>query len=726
MNIKGVMQHDVTDCGAACLATIAGYWKLKIPLVKVREMICVDKDGANIYAIVQVASQLGFDAVALEGNFDDLKSAIRKGEIILPAIVHVIKDGYLEHFIVLLELNEKRVKIFDPAIGKRSYTIDAFNEGWTGYIISLKCSEKFIEKNLYVASYRRYIDVLKKQKKLIMIVVIFSLFIALLSVITSLTFQKIIDQYAMPQEGLTKSTITIYENLYSQVTKLIGGFPYIITALIGCHLVQQIIEYLRGIFLAHVGNRIDKELMKPYYRHLLRLPVSFFQNRTTGEIISRYQDIGEIRDMISDSTLTIILDSIMLFAGAFVLVKINLCLFLVVLVIAIFYLIITFVFRKPISTIQRTCMEKNAKVISELKESVDGMESIKALNIEQSREKSFNNKIDDYLQSIFNGTLIVQLLNNLTTCVDSIGSLMIFAIGIFLVMNKAITLGSLIAFQGLVQYFLSPLKNLLMLQPMLQKAFVAADRLNDVLEVEEEQKSSTQICDLDFRNTKIIFRNVRFQFGYREPILKGINLDINSGEKIAIVGKSGCGKTTFLRMINAFYRPTEGQVLFGDVDSIDIPLDEMRKKIAYVPQDPVIFNESFINNILQSEVNINNAELENILKGCALDEFIDSLGQGKKRGISENGKNLSGGQRQRIALARALAKKPQILLIDEGTSHLDTLTEGRIIDYLLKEYENLTIIFVTHNQKFLDKLDRVVFMENGVISRIDEHQQLRQ
>lgn len=723
MRFKGVLQHDEKDCSAACLATICKYWKLNIPLVKLRELIKVDKNGANIYGLIQAAAVIGLKGEALEGSWEELVDEIGKHEIKLPLIAHVIMDQSLEHFVVIYRISHTNVYIFDPGKGNVVYSIKEFLTLWTGYIITFTKTEDFKAQNLLIESYKKYFKLLKKQMGLLISILGFSFMIVLISIVSSLAFQKIVDQYAMG--GIdAKSQVKLFEMLYAQMNHLLKGFVPIILALVGLYLIQSLLEYIRGVFLAYLSKRIDKELMFPFYNKLMSLPVTFFQNRETGEIISRFQDISEIRNMISGSTLILILDSVMLVIGMIILLGISSKLFMIVSAIAVLYVFIVLCFKKPLAAVQRKIMENHANVTSSLKEGIDGVENIKALLAEKENISSFKKDIETYLETIFRGNKISQLLESLIMGISGIGNLMIFAIGIYLVMIQEISMGNLIAFQGLVQYFFNPLKNLLMLQPMLQSATIAAERLNDIMEVTSEKDIFTRKGTMGFENIKIQFKNVDFQYGYREKILKNLNLTINPGEKIAIVGESGCGKTTLIRLINAFYLVSEGEILFGNKNSNEVDLECLRKKIAYVPQNPILFNTSIINNITYGLTQYDENQLKEVIEECGILEIINKMPLKEHTVVSENGKNLSGGQQQRIAIARALMKKPEILLVDEGTSQLDIANEMKIMNYIFDIYNKNICIFIMHNYRMLERFDRIIYMSEGEIVCTGKHEEL--
>lgn len=723
MRFTGVLQHDEKDCSAACLATICRHWKLNIPLVKFRELIKVDKNGANIYAILQAADKVGLKGEALEGTWDELVQEVNNKSIDLPVIAHVIIEQSLEHYVVIYKISRLKVYIFDPGKGKVSYSIEDFLSLWSGCLIAFEKTERFKEANLLKDSYNKYLILLGQQSGMLMAILGFSFAVVLISIISSLTFQKIVDQYAIGNQNV-ESQVSSFEILYTQFSKILDGFVPIILALLGLYILQILLEYTRGILLAHLSKRIDEELMYPFYKKLMDLPTSFFQNRETGEIISRFQDISEIRDMISGSTLILVLDSVMLVVGMFILSGISNELFVIILGIAVLYAAIVIAFKNPLANMQRKIMEHHAIVTSNMKEGIDGVEDIKALLAEEKNISSFKGIIEKYLKSIFHGNRISQLLESMISGVNGIGNLLIFSVGMYFVMIQKLSIGNLIAFQGLVQYFFEPLKNLLMLQPMLQGAAIAAERLNDVMEITSEKDIFDRNEDICFVNKEIIFKNVDFQYGYREKVLKNINLKIKPGEKVAIVGESGCGKTTMIRLLNAFNIVTQGEILFGDKNCNQINLECIRKKIAYIPQSPVLFNTTILNNITYGLTNWNEGKLCEVIKQCGITEIIDKMPLAENTVVSENGKNLSGGQQQRIAIARALIRDPEIILMDEGTSHLDKMNEERILDYIFAYYKDCICIFVMHNYMMLKRFDRIIYIREGRIVCSGKHDRL--
>ncbi len=722
MRIKGIRQHDIKDCGAACLATVCQYHGLKIPLVRVRELAKIDKNGVNLNGIVEAAKSLNFNAEALHGSFDDLVPEIKEKEIVLPIIAHVIMDGTLEHYVVISEVSERKVKIFDPARGKISYTFEQFQAIWTGYVVTLNKTEHFKVGNLGKGFLRKYILILKQQKKYMFVILVVSLLIASISILGSLAYQKVVDQFILGNNQVKPSPNP--SNIFHQIEQVISNMKYLFIALIGLYIFQTLIYMIRGIAIAVVTKKIDEKLTATYFSKMLRLPVSFFQNRETGEVLSRFNDISKIRELISGTMLTMILDFVMGIAGAVVLISINLKLFVLVLLIVIAYAIVILFYRKPLAKVNRNIMESNAQMASLLKESIDGVETTKSFHGEEKNVQKLKARTQTFLKFNFRGNIVGTSLSAITIGVESIGIISVLWLGSLLVQGGHLSLGLLIAFQSLMYFFIAPIKSLIETQPVIQTALIAADRLNDVLEVTGEDELLTRNTIVDSLNKSIRFEQVSYSYGFREQVLNDLSITIPAGEKVAIVGKSGCGKTTLARLLSAFYIADKGKIMIGDIDINQIPLEVLRKKVIYVPQETFLFSGSLKDNLTLGMDDINEEELEKVIEGCMLKELMENNPFGIEMIISENGRSLSGGQRQRIAIARALLVNPEILILDEGTSHLDTSTEADVMDFIARKCKMNTCLFVTHNLDLARKCDHIIVMDDGRVVESGTHDEL--
>lgn len=723
----GVRQHDIRDCGAACLATICLRYKLKIPLVHLREKMKVDKNGASIYAIIQTAAAYHLCGEALFGTWEELKQEILAGQIKVPFIAHIITDHSLPHFIVVDKIAQNKICGFDPAKGRFKYSDTEFCGIWTGYIITFEKTEQFIASNQKRGQFRKYLQIFSEQKRRYALVMALCFALAIISIACSLAYQQLIDRYIL-SGTYTGDEATlggdVYTTLLRQLEHVFANMGSLFAALICIYLVQFLIGATRDFIVARITKKSMEILIFKYCKHLLSLPVYFFKDRQTGEVISRFNDIDVIQDVLSGAVYTSLLNIIMTIAGGIVLVSINLKLFVIVLLITLIYLLIILIYRKPITSISREIMESDAKIVSALKETVDGIVTIKTFGSEYKFIDRLSESGYGLIKKSYVGELISASQTNLLMVVESLGMLFILWAGSMLVIKGDMSLGSLIAFQSLVTFFINPILGLIGLQPQMQQAFIAAERLNDVLEVEPEETEKLKKWIRGSRQNKIVLQNVSFQYGYGKEILHDISLELIPGEKMAVVGYSGGGKTTLLQLMASFYQPTKGKLFYGVQGDQNKTLGAIRDQMIYISQKENLFTGTLEDNLLLYDAKVSSDQKEKVLEGCQLTQLIDHLPFGIKTAVDENGKNFSEGERQRIALARALLTEPKILLLDESTSNLDNETEERVIDFIWENFKQTTCIFATHKASIAERCGRVVLIQDGTILKIGTHQSL--
>ena len=695
-----VKQHDITDCGAACLATISKQYGLNLSISKIREVAGTDKQGTNAYGMIKAAEQLGFSAKGVKGNQEAFFT-----EFPLPAIAHVVVDGSLLHYVVIHKITKKQIIIADPAKGIVKYAPEEFFKIWTGVLILLVPTSKFQKGNENKGVLSRFFSLMFPQKRLLLNIFLSSLIITVFGILASFYFRFIMDDIV--PNSLRKTLITLS----------IG--------VIVLYIFKAILEAFRNHLMLYLSQKLDIPLILGYYQHVLGLPMNFFGTRKVGEIVSRFMDASKIRDAISSATLSIMIDTLMALVGGVVLFTQNHLLFGIAVIVVALYGIIVFAFNKPVKKINEKQMEDNSQVTSYLVETLNGIETVKAFHAEDKAQAKTDRLFVKLLKSVFKGGMITNAQQTLTGAISTIGGTVILWVGVVSVLNGNMTLGSLLTFNALLAYFLDPVKNLINLQPTMQTAIVAAERLSEILDLElEKTADENRKLSPQSLNYPIKIENLDFRYGTRKLVLENINMNRGAGEKIALVGESGSGKTTLSKLLMNFYPWEKGEIFIGDYNLKDINLESLRNRIAYISQDIFLFSGTIRENL---ELGNEDATLEDIIEACKLskaDEFINKLPLRYETMLEENGANLSGGQKQRLAIARALLKKPDILIMDEATSNLDSITEKAIEKTINNLSKNITTIIIAHRLSTIMRCDKIFVMEQGKFIEQGTHQEL--
>jgi ATP-binding cassette, subfamily C, bacteriocin exporter len=687
-----IKQHDITDCGPACIATIAKQYGLKLSISKIREIAGTDSEGTSVYGVVQVAKSLGFDtkAVKVSNNeeiFEDLKT---------PLIAHVVIDNILLHYVVIHQITKESILIADPAKGIVKYTPKEFFDIWTGILIFMVPTATFKKGDETKGLFERFWGLIKVQKALLITIFIVSLLITVLGIGGSFYFQFLIDDILPNNLGEKLLSLSI--------------------AMLVLVAFKVITEFLRSILFIHMAQNIDIPLLLGYYNHVINLPMKFFSTRKVGEIISRFNDGGKIRDAISSATLTLMIDVLMAIVGGIILYIQSSELFFICSVPICLYLILVLGFKSKLEKVNRDVMEDDAVLTSYLVESIEGIETVKAFNGEKRVEVETEIKFMKFMKSLFKHGYAYNLQSTLINSIKGFFGICILWIGGILVLKGEITIGELISFNALLAYYIGPMERLINLQPQLQSAVVASDRLGDILdlELEKSQDEAKKIKPISLSGD-IVLKGINFRYGIRELVLKNINISIKPGEKIALVGESGSGKTTISKLLMGFYEIEKGEIILGGHNIKDINKEVLRDRISYISQEPFLFSGTIKENLQFVNKYLTDDDIISACKNVQIHDYINRLPLKYETPLVERGSNLSGGQRQRLSIARALLKKPEILIMDEATSNLDSITEKAIQKTLEECSGNVTTIMIAHRLSTIMKCDKIYVMGDGEI-----------
>lgn len=738
--MRAILQHDERDCGAACLAMVAEYHGYSQSLNSYRDMTNTDQNGTSVYEIMRAAESIGLDAEALSGNPDELLESVSKEEVRCPFIAHIITDDNYSHFVVVSSINEKKVCLYDPAKGKSRESFHDFFEKWTGNIITFEKTKSFKKKKRTEKGIFSLLSLLKGQNKRFIAIIILSFFISLVGIAGAFAFQLIIDHSSemVVTEGvhehheheiefLTDSEIlnTVLENISNYFEHMsVDTVASIFKWLIFLYLIAAVVQYFRGLLIIAMTKQIDLGITLPYFNRITEMPMSAIIKRRTGDYISRYSDITAIREAVSTAVITMIIDVFMAVGCGLILGFQNVRLFMIAGIIVVIYSLVVILNRKRIKDSNRQFMERNAGVQAYIKESIDGIETIKALGATDHAKNTMNRKFRSYLDAAVRKSRIVMSQDAVVTGIETIGIAVILWFGFEMVIQGKTTLGALITFYALLGYLITPVKNLIELQPALQSGTVAYERLKDVLEMPVEETDGNDMNIPEAVSTWTV-SDLCFRYGNQEQLLKNINFSFQKGERIAVVGESGCGKTTLSKLFVRLFEPEFGSIMADGNDLRKYSIMSLRNSIAYISGNTSLFSGTLYENLKMGSTEYSEEWINKICKITGVSDLISGSQTGDSFVIEEGGVNLSSGQRQRIAIARALLKKPKLIILDEATSNLDIKTETEILSSIKKEMGDVTIMMISHRISSISKFDRIIVMQEGMVVDEGTHDELK-
>lgn len=698
MSIK-IKQHDITDCGAACIASIASHYKLVLPVSRIRQLASTDKKGTNVLGLLEALEKIGFEAKGVRGELSSLF------QIPKPAIAHIIVKEALHHYVVIYDTSKNFIEIMDPSDGQiHRYKHEEFKKIWTGVLIILLPGGSFQTGNQKVSVMSRFWELIGPHKSMMTQALVGAMAYTIIGLTTSIYVQKIVD-YVLVDEN---------RNLLNMMS----------VVMIILLLLQVFIGTTKSFFTLRTGQLIDAQLILGYYKHLLKLPQQFFDTMRVGEIISRINDAVKIRTFINDASVNLAVNIFVVIFSFALMFTYYWKLATVILLIIPFYTIIYFITNKLNKKVERKLMENAADLESQLVESLNSVNTIKSFGLESYTNLKTEMRFVALLKSVYksgtNGILGV----NSSEFFSRLFTILLLWIGAGFVLDNEITPGELLSFYALIGYFTGPGSSLIGMNKTIQNAVIAADRLFEIMDLEREKDENKIKLTVEIMGD-IIFKNVQFRYGSRAAVFKDLNLRIPKGKVSAIVGESGSGKSTLISILQNLYPIQSGSVLIGEYNLNYIENESLRKLVSAVAQKIDLFAGSVIENIAVGDYEPDMKRIIGICSGLGILEFIEKLPNGFNTYLGENGTTLSGGQKQRLAIARALYREPEVLILDEATSSLDSASEQyvqRMIEILKAKAK--TVIIIAHRLSTIFKADKIIVLYNGSVVEEGRHENL--
>ncbi len=659
--LKRVQQQNKRDCGPVCLFMMINYYKGFIDLDTIKEGVKTGLNGTTAYDMIEYAKEIGFEAYGIKTDLKDIK--------IFPCIAHVIIDNSYAHYVVIEKVN-KNVYVKDPANPKTKYSFLEFEKIFKGVILvmfprsNIVCNPKYKIRDFLS-------QIIFSSKKQIRDLILTSIFITIFSIIVSYYLQVMLENIEFSDNVIT-------------LIFLLFLFVYVL---------KVITDYFRNKILTVLNEKIDFNLTYNTFKQIIILPYRYYHKHTTGEIVSKINDLEIVRTVINKVAIAIFIDLPLTIIVMFILYFISWELFLISLVMFILYVILSLFFKRIFRKYVFSCQVKKANYSSFMVEAIAGFESVKGCNKERDILYDFEDKFVDYLEKMYKFENVFNRQYFFKEVISNFGFLFIVFIGINLVRNEVMTLGSLLTFNSLLVYFLTPIRSIIDLDLQISLG------RNAILRVLNYFKKDN---DINLKRLKGSISVKNLDFGYDDILLKNINLEIKNGEKVLLAGSSGSGKSTLCKIIKGYCEINRNKVFIGDLDIVDF----VNNNIVYLSQNEILFNNTI-------EYNVGNNK--KIYDMCLVNEIINNLNLGKKTLVEENGFNFSGGQKQRMFLARALHQESDILIIDEGFSQMSSDMERKILKNIFSFYKNKLIIVISHRLDNLDLFDRFLRLEKGII-----------
>ncbi len=686
------LQLDRSDCGVACLSSIIIFYKGHVNIEKLRELSGTTQQGTTLLGLYQGAMKCGFNAKGTETGIGYLKTIER------PCILHVVVDGVLQHYVVCYGCKNGVFSIGDPALGMLQYSEEQLEAIWKSRVLlELEPTESFKTKeSVHLQKRKWHVFLIRPDLSLLTLIAILALIFSFSGIAISVFLQQLLDNI-LPAANLHK---------------LIAGF----TLLTLIFTLRGFINYLRGHLLNLQNREFNSRLIDHFYSSLLFLPRFFFSNRKTGELVARMEDTARIQsvlafvfgDLVRDVLYTAVSIVFIFYYSA----KVGL---IVIFFIPVLFLIALY-YHKSVVHQQREVMKSNAKKTSHYINTLNGIDTVKTFNKE--REFSVNNKriygvYQDKLFLLSGVGIRLQLASDLVSIFLIVS---VLSASSFLVLSRQLKIGELTALVSISSAMLPAIGSLAFANTRLQGAKVAFDRMFEFTSIEPEYGTGEDLsAAISFQS--LLLGSISFGFPGRRPLLKRVSMEIHRGKITVLVGESGEGKTSLFNLLLRFYPFDSGTMLLNDIPMHEVPIPGWRDMIGVVPQEISIFNGTVAENICFGSATQDLPACAQFCIEYGFDRFFNSFPQRYETMLGEEGINISGGQKQMIALARALYKRPQVLLLDEPTSAMDRNTEQFVIQLLARLKDEMGIFIITHRINLAGFADLVFVLENGIVSQ---------
>ncbi len=687
-----VRQLSATDCGAAALAMALGYHGKQVPLAELRQSLGVGRNGTSAAALLRTGRLYGLRGRGVRAEVSDL-AALPAGTVLFWEFSHyVVLDGPAGNF----------VKIVDPAGGRRKVPIEKFRRAFTGVALIFEPSEAFTPGKAKPERAWGLIRQVVERKGLLARILSISAIIQILSAAMPLLTGVLIDR-VVPRRDYSLLLILAAAYLVFQIFYTLAGF-------------------IRAHLLLYLQTHVEASFTLRFLDHLVELPYSFFQQRTAGDLMMRLGSNASIKEILTSTTLSTLMDGFMVSLYLVLLMLVNVPLTLMIIVIAAMRILLVIVMRHRQRELLAENLENTARSQTYQVEMLSGMETLKAMGLEHRAAENWSNLFVDGLNISVQRGRVDAFFNALQTGLMTASTLAVMFYGTYLVLRGTFTLGTMVAFSALAASFFGPLTNLISAGVQFQMLESYLERINDVINTAPEQTPGT-VALAGQLGGAISLENISFRYAKSDPLtLQEISINVRPGARVALAGRTGSGKSTLARLMAGLYEPSSGRILFDGRDLKTLDLRSVRSQLGIVTQDTQLFGGTVRQNIALADPQMGLDRVIQAAKLACIHDDIIAMPMGYETILADRGLSLSGGQRQRLALARALACRPAILVLDEATSHLDAVTEKLVNENLASL--SCTRIVIAHRFSTIRDADLILILEGGRIIAQGTHEEL--
>jgi ATP-binding cassette subfamily B protein len=672
---------------------------MRTSIAKLRQLASTDRRGTNLLGLMEAARNIGFSAKAVRGPIDGLP------HVPMPTIAHVVVREMLDHYVVVERATAKAVEIMDPLDGRRHrLSRDEFTKIWSGTLLVLLPDAAFRPLTTAASPMTRFWDLVKPHRTVLLEALVGSVAVTVLGLSTSIYVQKIVDNVLVDGNR--------------NLLRLMG------VAMLVILVMQTLLGVFKGLISTRTAQAIDARLVLGYYRHLLSLPQSFFDNMRVGEITSRIADAVKIRSFVNDVALTLVVNAlVVVFATGFMFFYSWKLALLGIAMLPTFGVLV-FGTNRFLKRLQRQSMERQADLQTQLVESLSTASTIKRLDLVGMMQERTEGRFVALLRVLYDGALVGLTGSSIAGVATQLATIALLWIGAEQVLGQNLTPGELMSCYALLGYLTGPIASLANANRSVQDALIAADRLYEILDLDRERTDEGHaLTEADLGDIR--FEHVAFRYGSRAPVFEGLDLTIAAGSVTAVVGESGSGKSTLAALIQGVYDVQEGRISIGGCDLTSVSKQSLRRMISVVPQRVELFSMSILENITIGDASPDRARVDRLARSLGIDRLVEHLPGRLMATLTEGGNNLSGGERQRLAIARALYRRPRVLILDEATSALDSISESYVRQTLTEfQQTGCTMLIIAHRLSTIRHADQIVVLRDGRIAEVGTHDAL--